>query len=126
MTVPAVATAGGRDADAAVVLGHIERALRDASSRLAQPVSAADVHAVEQMIEHAKSSLGQLSVDPWDAAVRPLREARDILGSHLLAAAAIAGADMAPPITADVLRRGVDAARLTLSLRQSTAGERPR
>jgi hypothetical protein len=55
--------------------------------------------------------------DPWEPSAEPLRQARAILSSHLLAASACEGADVASPVTARVLRRGADSARRVLARR---------
>jgi hypothetical protein len=101
---------------------RVETSLRDAVARLHPEVSPADVRAARHTIDEAERSLGSLARDPWDAASLPLRQAREILSSHLLAAAACEGADVAPPVTARVLRRGADSARRVLASRAASMG----
>ena len=114
MTAPASTeadTAAGRHR----AVRRAETRLRDASLHLQAGVSSKDVRAARRAIDDAERALGSLVHDPWEPSAGPLREAREILSSHLLAAAACEGADVAPPVTARVLRKGAESARRALS-----------
>ena len=106
---------------------RVRSRLRDASNRLHPNVSPAEVRAARRAIDDAERVLGSLVHDPWEPSVGPLREAREILSSHLLAAAACEGADVARPVTARVLRRGAESAQVALAKIEEHAGaaERP-
>ena len=94
---------------------HVRARLRRASEQLRLDASPSAVRMWQQAIDDAERALGTLVHDPWEPSVRPVREAREILGSHLLAAAACEAADVAPTVTAGVLRRGADSARHALA-----------
>ena len=98
----------------------LDRRLRDAAAHLDSNASAMDMRAARLAIDDAERALGDLVHDPWEPSLFPLQQARVILSSHLLAASACEGADVAPLVTARVLRRGADSARRVL------AGERAR
>ena len=114
MTLPVSALASTVDEQETTVR-RVEGRLRAASARLGSDVSATDVRAAQQAIGDAEQALGHLVHDPWEPSVVPLRRAREILSSHLLAASVCEGADVAPPVTARVLRRGADSARQVLA-----------
>src|SRR4051812_13051543 len=96
-------------------LERVERDLHDVVVRLGSEVSAIDVRAAQATIDMAERTLRELVHDPWEPAAGSVRDARDILSSHLVAASACQGAEAAPSVTARVLRRGAEAARLTLA-----------
>jgi hypothetical protein len=121
MTAPASHSVEAVEERRRFTVRFVETSLRRASMHLRGDASIADVHAAERAIDEAERSLGLLTIDPWEPALSPLREAREILSSHLLAAAACTGADVAPAITARVLREGADSARRALTTRGSTA-----
>ena len=94
---------------------QVRSRLRRASEQLRVDASPGAVRVSQQTIDDAERALGALVHDPWEPSVGPVREAREILGSHLLAAAACAAADVAPTVTAGVLRKGADSARYALA-----------
>ena len=105
----------------------VETRLRDAAARLGAGVTTADVRDAQQAIGAAEQALGSLVHDPWEPSAKALSQARQILSSHLLAASACEGADVATPVTARVLRRGADSARLALADHEHKSGSpRPR
>jgi hypothetical protein len=114
VTLPGSALASTVDEQETTVR-HVEGRLRDASARLGSAVSATDVRLAQEAIGDAEEALGHLVHDPWEPSVVPLRHAREILSSHLLAASVCEGAAVAPPVTARVLRRGADSARQVLA-----------
>jgi hypothetical protein len=114
MTVSGSATAPPTDDRQDATLRQLDLWLRDAAARLNSDVSATDVQAAQRAIDDAERTLGDLVLDPWEPSLLPLRQAREILSSHLLAASVCEGADVAPPVTARVLRRGANSARRLL------------
>jgi len=94
---------------------QVRSRLRRASEQLRLDASPGAVRVCQETIDAAERALGALVHDPWEPSVRPVREAREILGSHLLAAAACEAADVAPTVTAGVLRKGADSARRALA-----------
>ena len=116
MTAPVSAVASAATEEETTVR-HVERRLRHAAERLGPEVSAVDVRIAQRMIGAAEETLATLVHDPWEPSAQPLRRAREILSSHLLAASACEGANVAPPVTARVLRRGADSARRVLARR---------
>jgi len=94
---------------------QVRSRLRRASEELRLDASPGTVRVSQQTIDAAERALGALVHDPWEPSVRPVREAREILGSHLLAAAACEAAAVAPTVTAGVLRKGADSARRALA-----------
>jgi hypothetical protein len=115
MTAPAVASATTDGRETAV--RRLEGRLRNAAERLGGAVSATDVRIAHEAIDNAERALGDLVLDPWEPSLMTLRQAREILSIHLLAAAACEGAEVAPPVTARVLRQGADSARRVLAHR---------
>jgi hypothetical protein len=89
-------------------LREVEVHLRVALLRLGPEPSAGDLRAAEHTMDQAERILSTLVDDPWERSVA--RQAREILSSHLLAAAACDGADAGNAVTAKVLRRGADSA----------------
>jgi hypothetical protein len=122
VTAPSYTPVDAVDGLRASSVQFVEASLRDASARLEGDASVADVEAAERAIDEAERSLGLLAMDPWEPTQRPLREARELLSSSLLAAALCAGDDVAVPITARLLRRGADSARRVLSSPTSSTG----
>ena len=105
---------------------QVRSGLRRASEQLRLDASPGTVRVSQQTIDEAERALGALVHDPWEPSVGPVREAREILGSHLLAAAACESADVALTVTAGVLRRGADSARHALArLDQVVESDRP-
>ena len=94
---------------------QVRSRLRRASEQLRLDASPAAVRVSQQTIDDAERALGALVHDPWEPSVGPVREAREILGSHLLAAAACEAADVAPTVTARVLCKGAESARHALA-----------
>ena len=115
MTVPGSALASAVVEQQETTVRRVEGRLRDASARLGSDVSATDVRVAQEVIGDAEQALGNLELDPWEPSVVPLRQAREILSIHLLAASVCEGAEVAPPVTARVLRRGADSARRALA-----------
>ena len=115
MTAPVSAVVPTTSDERETTVRRVEGRLRDAAARLDADVSATDVRMAQEVIDDAERALGSLVLDPWEPSVLPLREAREILSSHLLAASACEVADVAPPVTARVLRRGADSARRVLA-----------
>lgn len=103
-----------RTASRSWALDRVERDLRAVMRTLAAEPSSVDVRAAHATIDLAERTLGELVQDPWEPSAGSVRRARDILSSHLLAASACEGAEVAPSVTARVLRRGADAAWLVL------------
>ena len=95
--------------------GAVIARLREAAEHLRGDVSAVDVRTAHERMDDAERALGRLVHDPWAPSVLPLRRAREVLSSHLLAAAACERADVAPTVTARVLRRGAESARHVLA-----------
>jgi len=114
MTAPASAELTADDLRQRTVQ-QVRSRLRRASEQLRLDASPGAVRVSQQTIDDAERTLGTLVNDPWEPSVRPVREAREILGSHLLAAAACEAAAVAPAVTADVLRRGADSAHHALA-----------
>jgi hypothetical protein len=114
MTVPAPAVAP-TEVEHETAVRRVEVRLRDAAARLASDVSATDVRVAQEVLSDAEQALGDLVRDPWEPSAVPIRQAREILSSHLLAASACEGAAVAPLVTARVLRRGADSARRVLA-----------
>ena len=94
-------------------LREVELNLRLALLRLGPEPAIGDLRAAEHMIDEAERLLGTLVLDPWERSVA--RQAREILSSHLLAAAACDDADAGNAVTAKVLRRGADSAERLLA-----------
>lgn len=126
MTAPASPAIAAAEEQRRSAVRVIAKSLQTASAQLGAPTSIASVRAAERAIDQAERSLGLLATDPWEPALEPLRQAREILSSHLLAAAACAGAEVKPLVTARVLRRGAESAQRVLSSRDSSAGVDPR
>jgi len=126
MTVPAPVVAPESDELTDHTVQRVDTGLRDAAARLgAGPnITPADVQVAQLTIGAAERALGTLVHDPWEPSVVPIRHAREILSSHLLAAAACEGADVAAPVTARVLRRGAESARRVLAAHEPN-GRRP-
>jgi hypothetical protein len=105
---------------------QVRSRLRRAAEQLRLDPSPTAVRTWQQTIDDAERALGSLVHDPWEPSVRPVREAREILGSHLLAAAACEAAAVAPAVTAGVLCRGADSARQALArLDHGVESDRP-
>ena len=94
---------------------QVRTRLGRASEQLRIDTSPGAVRVWQQAIDDAERALATLVHDPWEPSVLPVREAREILGSHLRAAAACESADVAPTVTADVLRRGAESAGAALA-----------
>jgi hypothetical protein len=122
MTAPVSAVAGGLDRRAQAAVGHVVDDLGHVAARLNDDATAAEVRAARELIDDAGRALAGVVRDPWEPSALPLREAREILSSHLLAASACEAADVAPAVTARVLRRGALAARGVLVTRTSVFG----
>ena len=103
------------DDDLITTVRVVDLSLRSVADRLRADVSVADVRAAGRTIDEAEQSLALLRSDPWDPSVLHVRQAREILSSHLLAAEACADAELAAPVAARVLRRGADSALRALS-----------
>jgi len=101
-------------------LREVELGLRLALLRLGPDPSAGDLRAAERTMNEAERLLGTLVDDPWERSDAQL--AREVLGSHLLAAAACDDADAGNAVTAKVLRRGADSAGRLLARRNYRAG----
>ena len=90
----------------------LEVRLRNAAMLLDASASGHEVRAAHRALDDAERALSELVHDDWDqSTVALLREARHILSSHLLAASACQGADVAPLVTARVLRRAAESTR---------------
>lgn len=113
MTAP-VSAALTTDARCRQTVLLVQSRLRRASEALRVDASPAAVQASQQAMDDAERALGALVHDPWEPSVGPVREAREILSSHLLAATACESAAVAPTVTAGVLRRGADTAHRVL------------
>ena len=96
-------------------VGQVRSRLRHASEQLRLDPSRGGVRLWQQTIDDAERTLGALVHDPWEPSIQPVRHAREILGSHLLAATACAAADAAPTVTAGVLQKGADSAHRALA-----------
>lgn len=116
MTPCGSAIARPMDDRQAATLRLLDGRLRDAAARLGSDASTIDMRAARRAIDDAERTLGDLVDDPWEPSLLPLRQAREILSSHLLAASACEGADVAPPVTARVLGKGANSARRLLGL----------